>query len=71
MESFETATRAAAAGVFGFKCFLLDSGVAEFPHLPPEAFAAAMGETARVGALMVVHAEDGDLIDDSALDGAH
>ena len=31
-----------AAGVFGFKCFLLDSGVAEFPHLPPEAFAAAM-----------------------------
>ncbi len=23
------------AGVFGFKCFLLDSGVAEFPHLPP------------------------------------
>ena len=60
-----------AAGVFGFKCFLLDSGVAEFPHLPPEAFAAAMRETARVGALMVVHAEDGDLIDDSALDGAN
>ena len=21
------------AGVFGFKCFLLDSGVEEFPHL--------------------------------------
>ncbi len=21
------------AGVFGFKCFLLDSGVPEFPHL--------------------------------------
>ena len=34
------------AGVFGFKCFLLDSGVAEFPHLPPDAFAAAMAETA-------------------------
>ena len=30
-----------------------------------------MGETARLGALMIVHAEDGDLIDDSALDGAH
>ena len=52
------------AGVFGFKCFLLDSGVAEFPHLPPDAFAAAMAETARLGALMVVHAEDGSLIDD-------
>jgi allantoinase len=58
------------AGVFGFKCFLLDSGVAEFPHLSAEAFAASMTETARVGALMIVHAEDGSLIDDSALDGA-
>jgi allantoinase len=59
------------AGVFGFKCFLLDSGVAEFPHLPPDAFAAAMAETARLGALMIVHAEDGSLLDDSALDGEH
>jgi allantoinase len=59
------------AGVFGFKCFLLDSGVAEFPHLSPEAFAAAMAETARLGALMIVHAEDGSLLDDSALDGEH
>ena len=33
------------AGVFGFKCFLLDSGVEEFPHLEPDAFAAAMAET--------------------------
>ena len=31
------------AGVFGFKCFLLDSGVAEFPHLPPDAFAGRDG----------------------------
>ena len=57
------------AGVFGFKCFLLDSGVAEFPHLPPDAFAASMAETARLGALMIVHAEDGELIDETALDG--
>ena len=59
------------AGVFGFKCFLLDSGVEEFGHLEPPAFAEAMAETARLGALMIVHAEDGDLIDESALDGAH
>ncbi|MEO6510923.1 MAG: amidohydrolase family protein, partial [Nocardioides sp.] len=33
-------------------------------------FAAAMAETARIGALMIVHAEDGTLIDESALTGA-
>jgi allantoinase len=59
------------AGVLGFKCFLIDSGVAEFPHLEPDAFAAAMTQTGRIGALMIVHAEDGHLIDESALDGKH
>jgi allantoinase len=59
------------AGVFGFKCFLLDSGVEEFGHLEPAAFGKAMEETARVGALMIVHAEDGHLLDEAALDGAH
>ena len=58
-------------GVFGFKCFLLDSGVAEFRHLEPDEFALAMKETARLDALMIVHAEDGHLLDDSALDGTH
>jgi allantoinase len=58
------------AGVFGFKCFLLDSGVEEFPPLSPSAFATAMAETAGLGALMIVHAEDGSLIDESALTGA-
>jgi allantoinase len=57
------------AGVFGFKCFLLDSGVEEFPHLSRSEFSAAMAETAGLGALMVVHAEDGSLIDDSLVDG--
>ena len=58
------------AGVFGFKCFLLDSGVEEFPHLEADAFRAATAEAARLGALMIVHAEDGELIDDGALEGA-
>ncbi len=58
------------SGVFGFKCFLLDSGVEEFPHLSPAELVAAMTETARLGALMIVHAEDGSLIDESALSGA-
>jgi allantoinase len=54
------------AGVFGFKCFLLDSGVEEFPHLEADAFHAAMAETARLGALMIVHAEDADAIAECA-----
>ena len=59
------------AGVFGFKCFLIDSGVEEFPHLTPERSPRRWHETARIGALMIVHAEDGELIDEAALDGTH
>ncbi|MDT4997322.1 MAG: allantoinase, partial [Pseudonocardiales bacterium] len=51
------------AGVFGFKCFLVDSGVPEFPPLDAGGFTAAMAETARLGALLIVHAEDAAVID--------
>jgi len=51
-----------AAGVFGFKCFLVDSGVPEFPPLDGAGLEAAMAETARLGALLIVHAEDAELI---------
>jgi allantoinase len=51
------------AGVFGFKCFLLHSGVDEFPHLEPEQLEAAMRETASFDALMIVHAEDSHAIE--------
>ncbi|GAA5148849.1 allantoinase AllB [Nocardioides marinquilinus] len=54
------------AGVFGFKCFLLDSGVEEFPPLDADRFGAAMHELAGLDALMIVHAESGDLIADLA-----
>jgi allantoinase len=57
------------AGVFGFKCFLADSGVEEFAPLDPPTFARAMEETARLGALMVVHAEDPDALVRSPQDG--
>jgi allantoinase len=43
------------AGVFGFKAFLVDSGVPEFPPLDAGALEAAMR---RVDALFVLHAED-------------
>lgn len=47
-----------AAGAFGFKCFLADSGVPEFPPLGAEELRQVMAETARLGTLLVVHAED-------------
>lgn len=59
------------AGVFGFKCFLLDSGVEEFAHLTPPDFAAAMVEAARLGALMIVHAEDGEVVAECAHGAAY
>src|SRR5207248_3751870 len=54
------------AGVYGFKCFLLHSGVDEFPHLEPDELEAAMRETASFDALMIVHAEDSHAIDHAA-----
>jgi len=45
------------AGVVGFKCFLVPSGVSEFPHVAEEHLREAMPELARLGALLIVHAE--------------
>jgi allantoinase len=46
------------AGVVGFKCFLLPSGVDEFAPLDPGQLAAAMTEIASFGGLLIAHAED-------------
>jgi allantoinase len=50
------------AGVFGFKCFLLDSGVPEFPPLSAEQLRSAMAEIAAFDGLLIVHAEDPEVI---------
>ncbi len=47
-----------AAGVFGFKAFLTDSGVPEFGWLGQAHLGAALAEVARLDALLIVHAED-------------
>ena len=47
-----------AAGVFGFKCFLSDSGVPEFPHLDAAQLRAHLHRCAQLGALLIAHAED-------------
>lgn len=47
----------AAAGVVGFKCFLIHSGVDEFPNVTEDDLRAALPELQRLDALLIVHAE--------------
>ncbi len=46
------------AGVVGVKCFLLDSGVPEFPPLDPDQLRAALAEVAAYDGLLIAHCED-------------
>jgi allantoinase len=50
------------AGVYGFKCFLVASGVDEFPPLDIGQLEAAIAEVASFGGLLIVHAEDAETI---------
>jgi allantoinase len=50
------------AGVFGFKCFLLHSGVDEFPHLSEDELEEHLGVLAGFPALLLVHAEDSQAV---------
>ena len=50
------------AGVLGFKCFLVDSGVEEFPAVGERELGDVMGIVAAFGGLLLVHAEDPDAI---------
>ena len=45
------------AGVLGFKCFLIHSGVEEFRHVTETDLRAALKELAALGAVLIVHAE--------------
>jgi allantoinase len=45
------------AGVLGFKCFLVPSGVDEFPNVTESDLREAMPELTRLGAVLIVHAE--------------
>lgn len=51
------------AGVLGFKCFLLHSGVDEFPHLDPDQLAEAMRAIRALDGLLIVHAEDSQAVE--------
>ena len=50
------------AGVFGVKCFLVHSGVDEFPPLSRTELGVYLEELARFDGLLLVHAEDADEI---------
>jgi allantoinase len=54
-----------AAGVLGFKSFLVDSGVPEFPPLSWEQLDAALAEVAGFDGLLIVHAEDAEVLADA------
>jgi allantoinase len=45
------------AGVFGFKCFTLDSGVPEFAPLDPAGLLRAASDVAGLDSVLLVHAE--------------
>jgi allantoinase len=44
-------------GVVGFKCFLVPSGVDEFPNVSEKDLREALPELAKLGAVLIVHAE--------------
>jgi allantoinase len=53
------------AGCFGFKCFLVNSGVAEFAHVSESDLRAGLPELSRLGAPLLVHAELQSPIDEA------
>ncbi|MDP9093334.1 MAG: allantoinase AllB [Actinomycetota bacterium] len=60
--NFEHLVHLQEAGVFGFKCFLLPSGVPEFPALGAGELGRYLARLVELDALMIIHAEDPDLI---------
>ena len=54
--------RMLADGAVGVKCFLLDSGVPEFPPLDDAGLRAALTALAEVDGLLIAHCEDDDVI---------
>ncbi|HLY41463.1 MAG TPA: allantoinase AllB [Terracidiphilus sp.] len=55
----------AAAGVMGFKCFLVDSGVEGFAWVDEDELREALGELRRTGLPLLVHAELGGPVENA------
>lgn len=54
------------AGVRGFKCFLIHSGVDEFPHVTENDLLEAMPELTKLNSVLLVHAELPEPIENAA-----
>lgn len=50
------------AGVLGFKCFLVDSGLEDFPPVDAASLEVALAELAPTGCPLLVHAEDDETV---------
>ena len=59
------------AGVVGFKCFLIHSGVDEFPNVTEADLRAALPELTRLDSLLIVHAEVPGPIERAGLPSCH
>ena len=53
-------------GVFGFKCFLVPSGVDEFAHVGEDDLRAALPVLAELGSPLLAHAEDPKIIESAS-----
>src|ERR671931_1355861 len=49
------------AGVFGFKAFMAETGVADFPRATDGVLLAGLHEAARLGTVVLVHAENEEI----------
>jgi allantoinase len=56
------------AGVRGFKCFLIHSGVDEFPHVTESNLLEAMPELEKLNSVLLVHAEVPEPIENAAVE---
>lgn len=60
-----------SAGVVGFKCFLIHSGVDEFPNVTEPDLREALPELTRLNSLLIVHAEVPGPIERAGLPSCH
>jgi allantoinase len=60
-----------SAGVVGFKCFLIHSGVDEFPNVTEADLREALPELTRLNSLLIVHAEVPGPIERAGLPSCH
>ncbi|HEU4476932.1 MAG TPA: allantoinase AllB [Pyrinomonadaceae bacterium] len=59
------------AGVVGFKCFLIHSGVDEFPNVKEADLREALPELKRLNSLLIVHAEVPGPIETAGMQSCH